>query len=77
MTIYDDWGRRKLTYFQSLGLKTHILWEVTPDQKGLSAAEIRQRMILGERWEHLVPKGVAGLLKQWKIQERLKGMVKS
>jgi nicotinamide mononucleotide adenylyltransferase len=77
LTIYDDWGRRKLTYFQSLGLKTHILWEVTPDQKGLSASEIRQRMILGERWEHLVPKGVAGLLKQWKIQKRLKGMVKS
>ena len=77
LTIYDDWGRRKLTYFQSLGLKTHILWEVTPDQKGLSASEIRQRMIEGEGWEHLVPKGVAGLLKQWKIQKRLKGMVKS
>lgn len=77
LTIYDDWGRRKLAYFKSLGLKTHILWEVPPEQKGLSAAEIRRRMIEGERWEHLVPKSVAGLMKQWKIKERLKGMVKS
>ena len=50
---------------------------VPPEQKGLSAAEIRRRMIEGERWEHLVPKSVAGLMKQWKIKERLKGMVKS
>lgn len=77
LTIYDDWGRRKLAYFKSLGLKTHILWEVPPEQKGLSAAEIRRRMIEGERWQHLVPKSVAGLMKQWKIKERLKGMVKS
>ena len=77
LTIYDDWGRRKLAYFKSLGLKTHILWEVPPEQKGLSAAEIRRRMIEGERWEHLVPKSVAGLMKQWKIKERLKGMAKS
>jgi nicotinamide mononucleotide adenylyltransferase len=77
LTIYDDWGRRKLTYLQSLGLKTHILWEVPAEQKGLSAAEIRRRMVEGEGWEHLVPKSVAGLMKQWKIQARLKGMVKS
>ncbi|GAG96495.1 unnamed protein product, partial [marine sediment metagenome] len=28
LTIYDDWGRQKKDYFQALGLKIHVLWEV-------------------------------------------------
>jgi nicotinamide-nucleotide adenylyltransferase len=30
LTIYDPWGRTKLQHFESLGLKTHILWERNP-----------------------------------------------
>jgi nicotinamide-nucleotide adenylyltransferase len=26
LTIYDQWGRRKLEQFQALGLKTEVLW---------------------------------------------------
>lgn len=72
LSIYDDWGRRKLRYFQSLGLKTHVLWEVPPGRKGISSAEIRTRMLRGEPWEHLVPPEVPPLIKRWGIVGRLK-----
>jgi nicotinamide-nucleotide adenylyltransferase len=73
LSIYDDWGRRKLEYFQSLKLATHVLWEVLPDQKGISAGDIRSRIVAGRPWEHLVPAGVPPLIKAWKIAERLRG----
>ena len=72
LTIYDQWGKRKLELFQSLGLKTEILWEKTPDKKGLSAGDIRRRMVVGESWEKLVPPSTRLLMKKWGIPERLK-----
>ncbi len=72
ITINDDWGRQKKKYFESLGLKIHVLWEVPLEKKGLSSSDIRESMILGEKWEHLVPSSVANLLKKWDITQRLK-----
>jgi len=74
LTIYDTWGKRKLEYFKSMGLKTRILWEVPSEEKGISATEVRYRMMNGRQWEHLVPKSTASLLKEWEIIERLKDM---
>jgi nicotinamide-nucleotide adenylyltransferase len=71
LTIYDDWGRQKKHYFESLGLKIHVLWEVPLVKKGLSSSDIRKSMILGEKWEHLVPLSVAELIKEWHIAQRL------
>jgi len=64
LTIYDDWGRQKLAYFKSLGLTPHVLWEVTPDKKGISAGDIRNRMISGE---DMVPGSVAVFMKKWSV----------
>jgi nicotinamide-nucleotide adenylyltransferase len=72
LTIYDDWGKRKLEQFQLLGLKTEVMWTRPPDAKGLSGCDIRKSMALGEAWEHLVPLAAAALMKQWKIPERLR-----
>ncbi len=72
LTIYDEWGRRKLNYFQEQGLKTHVLWEVPHEQKGISASDIRDFMITGKSWDHLVPESAAILLNRWHIPERLK-----
>jgi nicotinamide mononucleotide adenylyltransferase len=72
LTIYDDWGRRKLNYFQSLGLKTHVLWEVPPEKKGISGSDIRNRMLCSEPWEHMVPQSVSILMKKWNIPSRLR-----
>lgn len=72
MTIYDEWGRQKREYFQSLGLKIHVLWEVPLEKKGITATEIRNRILSGEPWEHMVPPSVFRLLNKWNIQARLK-----
>ncbi|OPY88912.1 MAG: nicotinamide-nucleotide adenylyltransferase [Syntrophus sp. PtaU1.Bin208] len=72
LSIYDDWGRKKLKYFNSLGIKTHVLREVPLEAKGISAEDVRNRMIQGDPWEHLVPPCVAHLMKKWDIPERLR-----
>jgi len=71
LTIYDEWGKRKLRYFTDMGLATHVLWEVPPEKKGLSAADIRTRMLEKAPWTHLVPPAAARLLSEWHIAERL------
>lgn len=71
LTIYDDWGRKKLEYFQSLGLDTHILWERPLSEKGISATDVRTRIREGREWRSMVPEATAGLMDSLKIGERL------
>ena len=73
LTIYDNWGEKKLKMFNSMGLATEILWRRPLGQKGLSATAIRHKMLNGELWENLVPAAVARLMKNSAMQKRLKG----
>jgi len=77
LTIYDEWGRRKLEQFRALGLKTEVLWVKSPQEKGLSASDIRRRVAAGEPWEHLVPPSTCALMKKWGIPERLRNLYPS
>jgi len=72
LSIYDGWGRQKKEYLESLGLKVHVLWEVTLEEKGLSGSDIRNSMLKGEPWEHLLPVAVVKLVKKWKIITRIR-----
>lgn len=72
LTIYDDWGRKKRDTFQAMGLNTHVLWELPIVEKGISATDIRTRMIDSDPWTHLVPRSVASLLEEWNIPGRLR-----
>ena len=72
LTIYDEWGLQKKDYFKSQGLHLHILREVAPEEKGISASEVRELISNEQPWEHLVPPAVATLLKKWGISSRLK-----
>jgi nicotinamide mononucleotide adenylyltransferase len=74
LTIYDEWGERKLQLFESLGLKVEILWRRPGSEKGLRATAIRELMGRGQPWEHLVPAPVARLVKELELGERLKIM---
>lgn len=76
LSIYDGWGERKLHYFQTLGVRTHVLRRVAQEEKGLSASDIRGLMVQGQPWRHLVPAPVARLLTAWDIPERLRNMQK-
>lgn len=77
LTIYDDWGRRKQAYFQSLGLKTEILWDIPLSEKGISGSHVRQLMLESKDWESLVPPSVASLLRKWRIPERIRNLTAS
>jgi nicotinamide-nucleotide adenylyltransferase len=74
LSIYDDWGRRKQGQFQKLGLKLHILRDVSPEDKGISAVDIRTRLLQGTPWQHLVPPAVADLIVRWDLAARLADM---
>jgi nicotinamide mononucleotide adenylyltransferase len=75
LTIYDAWGRSKLSRFQEMGLKTEVLWERTLADKGQRATDIRQSMLQGQSWEHLVPPANVVLLNRWGIPERLRRLM--
>lgn len=75
LTIYDDWGRKKLEQFQALGLKTEILWERPSTEKGLTGALVRKRMAAGEPWEHMVPPSTASWMKAWEVPERIRKLL--
>jgi hypothetical protein len=74
LTIYDAWGRRKLERFRSLGLRTKVLWERPPEQKGLTGKTVREVMAQGGAWEQLVPAATVPLLREWGVPERLRGV---
>ncbi|MBU2550669.1 MAG: nicotinate-nucleotide adenylyltransferase [Proteobacteria bacterium] len=71
LTIYDDWGRRKLERFQALGLKTRILWDKPISEKGITGTRVRTLMAGDGNWEDLVPPAAARLMKKWDIPGRL------
>ncbi|WP_428559666.1 MAG: nicotinate-nucleotide adenylyltransferase [Solidesulfovibrio sp. DCME] len=71
LTIYDAWGRRKREYFAGLGLRIEVLWEVSPEQKGLSGTDVRRLMATGGAWRELVPPSVAALAEAWGLPARL------
>jgi nicotinamide mononucleotide adenylyltransferase len=72
LTIYDEWGERKLAMFNSLGLKVDILWRKPRSEKGLTTTALRQLMGQGQPWEQLVPPAVAHLIKDMGLGERLR-----
>ena len=71
LTIYDQWGEKKLAMFKELGLTTEVLWQRPQEQKGLSSTEIRRKIAAGEKWESLVPPGVAALVNTFNLRRRL------
>jgi nicotinamide-nucleotide adenylyltransferase len=41
LTIHDAWGEKKLEMFESLGLKTEVLWRKPLSEKGITSTDIR------------------------------------
>lgn len=73
LSIYDEWGRRKQAMFRDLDLKTHVLWDVPEEKKGLSSSDIRQQLILGnDVWRNQVPTATERLVEDWGIANRLR-----
>lgn len=71
LTIYDEWGEKKLTSFQNAGLKTHVLWRRDASEKGFTGYEIRQSIFEGRPWEHFVPTATVRVMRQFDIAARI------
>jgi len=59
LTIYDKWGKEKHNILKNiLKLDVEVLWEVKPEEKGISSSDIRQNIKELKEWKHLVPNSV-------------------
>ncbi|KIX14585.1 nicotinate-nucleotide adenylyltransferase [Dethiosulfatarculus sandiegensis] len=67
LTIYDQWGEKKLALFKSLGLKTEVMWRRPIEEKGVSSTRVRKLMASGEPWEHLVPKAACRVMNEMDV----------
>jgi nicotinamide-nucleotide adenylyltransferase len=74
LTIYDEWGERKVELLKGAGLRTEVMWRRPLEQKGICASDVRNRMTEGRLWEHLVPEATARLMRLWRIPERLRAL---
>ena len=77
LTVYDDWGKKKLERFRSLGLAVEVLWERPLTEKGISGDQVRHRMVDGRPWEDMVPESTRRLMGLWDIPARLKRLCQS
>jgi nicotinamide-nucleotide adenylyltransferase len=72
LTVYDEWGKKKLERFRALGLQVEVLWDRPLSEKGISGNQVRLRMVDGRSWKDLVPESTSRLMGMWDIPARLK-----
>lgn len=72
LTIYDQWGDRKLEIFKSLGLETEILWRRDVSEKGLSSTTIRSFICEGKPWKKYIPSQLLPLVKEFDLEQRIR-----
>jgi len=61
--LFSDWGGTKLDRLRAAGYEVVVLDEGA--EKEISGADVREALRAGGDWEHLVPPGVAVLLKKF------------
>ncbi|MFZ5517397.1 MAG: nicotinate-nucleotide adenylyltransferase [Candidatus Zhuqueibacterota bacterium] len=77
ITIYDEWGEKKLYLLKSLNLKVEILWRRELISKPYSGHEIRCKILNDELWNHLVPISTFEYIKNHHIDIRIKELMKT
>ena len=74
LTIYDDWGEKKLNTLQNLHLQVEVLWKCPLTQKKISSTEIRARIAADQPWGHLVPNAVYQYIRSHHLDRRIKAI---
>lgn len=70
LTVYDDWGESKLHRFGRLGLATEVMWRRT--DKPISGGRVRRDIAAGRPWQYLVPPAVTHVIREYRIDERIR-----
>lgn len=71
LSICDEDSRQKAELFRKMGVPTEVLWERAESEKGITAGEVRQRILAGERWNDLVPRSVYEYVTTHGIDDRI------
>lgn len=74
MSICGEWDREKEKILSSLGLKTEILWERDPEEKGITGTELRALIAGDGSWRQYMPKAAAEYLTEHGLDERIKNL---
>lgn len=69
-TIYDEWNRKKVKVLKELGLRVVVLWERSMGDRLTTGTEVRRRIREGGVWEHLVPRAVVKIIKEYELEKR-------
>lgn len=69
-TIYDKWGYEKLSRLKSLGYKTIVLFD--DKEKKMCSTDIRDAIVKGTEWKHLVPNAVYTYLIENNLLDKVK-----
>ena len=71
LTIFDEWGEKKLRSLKYHGLKTHVLFRKDINEKVISSTLVREKIIRGSKIDNLVPKQVIDYIDDYDLKNRL------
>lgn len=71
--LFSAWGREKVERFHTMGWPVVVLDEGV--KKQVSGTEVRRRLLVGQKWEELVPVAVARILREIGAVERVREVV--
>ncbi|MGM9618902.1 MAG: adenylyltransferase/cytidyltransferase family protein [Oscillospiraceae bacterium] len=74
MTMYDAWSEEKLRMLQGLGCEVEVMWRRSNEEKEISGTEVRERIVRGEEWRHLVPPYVYSYVQSHGLEERIRAL---
>lgn len=69
--ICDEWDRKKKDILESLNLNVEVLWEKNPEDKGISAAKVREAIALEQPWKEYVPNFAADYIESHDLVKRI------
>lgn len=72
ITIYDAWGRKKKEILESLGCRVEVLWDVSSENKGISATDVRRLISEKKEWKSYVPKYVYNFIIENHLDQRIR-----
>lgn len=74
ITIYDKWGEKRKQILDDLGYKILVLWTRHDSSRITSGTEIRNKILKGEEWKHLVSETVFDFITENKIDLRIRNI---
>lgn len=74
MTIYDEWSEEKKRSLEALGCAVEVMWRRSNEEKEISGTEVREAIVRGEAWRHLVPPSVYAFAQKAGLEERIRAL---